>query len=194
MRTGLGNLYVAETATPANAQKLSANEDLVEPTCWSRDGELILADYYRTSGVDIVMFSSRNGQAKPYVSTRFRESSAALSPDNAFIAYVSDESGRNEVYVERFPTHAGRRLISTAGGVAPRWRADGRELFYVALGGEVMSVDMTTEAAAPKPLFRLPGYTYDVTRDGQRFVVDQPVDNTTSTPLTFVSNWMALRR
>jgi hypothetical protein len=53
---------------------------------------------------------------------------------------------------------------------------------------------MTTEAAAPKPLFRLPGFTYDVTRDGQRFVVDQPVDNTTSTPLTFVSNWMGLRR
>jgi Tol biopolymer transport system component len=194
MRTGLGNLYVAETATPANVQKLSANEDLVEPTCWSRDGELILADYYRTSGVDIVMFSSRTGQAKPYISTRFRESSAALSPDNAFVAYISDESGRDEVYVERVPTHAGRRQISTAGGVAPRWRGDGRELFYVALGGEVMSVDMTTEAGAPKPLFRLPGFTYDVTRDGQRFVVDQPVDNTTNTPLTFVSNWMGLRK
>ncbi len=57
-----------------------------------------------------------------------------------------------------------------------------------------MSVDMTAEAAAPKPLVRPPGFTYDVTRDGQRFVVDQPVDNTTNTPLTFVSNWMALRR
>ena len=194
MRTGLGDLYVAETATPANVQKLSANVDLVEPKCWTRDGEFILADVYHSAEIDIVTFSSRTGQARPYISTNFRESSAALSPDNAFIAYVSDESGRNEVYVERFPTHAGRRQISTAGGVSPRWRGDGREFFYVALGGEVMSVDMTTEAAAPKPLFRLPGFTYDVTRDGQRFIVDQPVDNTTNTPLTFVSNWVALRR
>jgi len=76
----------------------------------------------------------------------------------------------------------------------PRWRGDGRELFYVALGGEVMSVDMTSDAATPKPLFHLPGSTYDVTRDGQRFIVDQPVDDTTRTPLTFVSNWMGLRR
>jgi Tol biopolymer transport system component len=194
MRTGLGDLYVAEAATPANTQRLSANGDLMEPTCWTRDGAFVLADDYHTSEIDIVMFPSRAGPAKPYISTRFNESAAALSPDDAFIAYVSDESGRNEVYVERFPTHAGRRQISTAGGVAPRWRGDGRELFYVALGGEVMSVDMTTEAAGPKPLFHLPGYTYDVTRDGQRFVVDQPVDNTTNTPLTFVSNWMALRR
>jgi serine/threonine protein kinase/Tol biopolymer transport system component len=195
MRTGIGDLFVAETATPANAKKLGAIDgDLVEPTAWSRDGELILADDYRKADVDILKFSTRTGEAKPYLSTRFDEASAALSPDNSFIAYVSNESGRREVYVEQFPTHAGRRQISTAGGVAPRWRGDGRELFYAALGGAVISVDMTTEAAAPKPLFRLPGFTYDVTRDGQRFVVDQPVDNTINTPLTFVSNWMALRR
>jgi serine/threonine protein kinase/Tol biopolymer transport system component len=195
MRTGIGDLYVTETATPANAKKLGTSPgDLFEPTDWSRDGELVFADDYRKTDVDILTFSTRTGEAKPYVSTRFRETSAALSPDNAFIAYVSDESGRNEVYVEQFPTHARRRQISTAGGQIPRWRGDGRELFYVALGGDMMSVDMGSETATPKPLFHLPGFTYDVTRDGQRFVVDQPVDNTTNTPLTFVSNWVALRK
>jgi serine/threonine protein kinase/Tol biopolymer transport system component len=194
MRTGIGDLYVTETATPSNVRKLGATEELLEPTCWSRDGESVLADHYKKTDSDILTVSTRTGETKPYISTRFNEGAAALSPDNVFISYASDESGRSEIYVERYPTHASRRQISTAGGVTPLWRGDSRELFYVALGGEVMSVDMTSEAATPKPLFRLPGFTYDVTRDGQRFIVDQPVDDTTRTPLTFVSSWMGLRR
>jgi Tol biopolymer transport system component len=165
----------------------------MEPSCWSRDGSLVLADDYRLSDIDIVTLAVLTGEVKPYISTRFSESSAALSPDNTSIAYVSDESGRGEVYVEAFPTHAGRRQVSTTGGALPRWRGDGRELYYAA-GGELMSVDMSSEAATPKLLFRLPGATYDVTRDGQRFVVDQPVDDTFTSPLTFLSNWIALRK
>src|SRR6185436_6999197 len=98
------------------------------------------------------------------------------------------------VYVERFPTHAGRRQVSTAGGEFPRWRGDGRELFYADPSGELMSVDVSSEAATPKALFHVPGFTYDVSHDGQRFIVDQPVDDTTRSPLTFVSNWMAERK
>jgi Tol biopolymer transport system component/tRNA A-37 threonylcarbamoyl transferase component Bud32 len=194
MRSGTGDLYMSQMANPANAQKLLGTRDLLQPTCWSRDGETILIDVYGTSDADIAAVSARTGTQTPYISTKFNEYAAALSPDNVYVAYVSEESGRAEVYVEHFPTHAGRRQISTAGGGLPLWRGDGRELFYIDPSGELMSVDMTSEAATPKALFHLPGFAYDVTRDGQRFIVDQPVDDTTRTPLTFISNWMAERK
>jgi hypothetical protein len=109
------------------------------------------------------------------------------------VAYTSDESGHSEVYVEQFPTHAGRRQVSAAGGTIPRWRSDGKELFYLSRGRSLMSVDMTSETATPVALFQLPGATYDVTRDGQRFLVDKPLDDNYRSPLTFVSNWLAER-
>ena len=164
------------------------------PTSWTRDGAWILADRYLKVDIDIWMFPAAGGEGKPYLATPFTERMAVLSPDNAFIAYTSNESGRDEVYVEHFPSHANRRQLSSAGGVHPSWRGDGRELFYIALGGDVMSVDMTSETATPKALFHLPGFSYDVARDGQRFIVDRPVDDNFRTPLTFVSNWMAERK
>ena len=154
----------------------------------------MFTNYYRKADTDIWTFSARTGEGKPYISTRFNESAAVLSPDGLSIAYASDESGRTQVYIERYPTHAGRRQVSTGGGYLPFWRSDGRELFYVASGSEVMSVDLTNEASTPKPMFRLPGFSYDITHDGQRFLIDQPVDDNFRSPLTFVSNWMALRR
>jgi len=194
MRTGLGDLYVTDAATPANVQKIAGVEGVgIAPMDWAADGSVI-ADYYRKADSDIWIFPTRGGVGRPYISTTFNEGTAALSPDNAFIAYTSDESGRREIYVEHFPTHAGRRQVSTGSGSQPRWRGDGKELFYVGGGGQMMSVDMTTDAATPKPLFRLPGFGYDVTRDGQRFIIDQPVDDQTRAPLTFVTNWMGLRR
>lgn len=194
MRTGLGEMYVADTATPANVQRLTTTEEDVEPSAWSHDGAFILADNYRKSDADILMIAVSTHQRTPYLSTRFNEYAAALSPDDSLVAYVSDESGRDEVYVERFPTHAARRQISTSGGARPLWRGDGKELFYIAPGGQLTSIDMTADAATPKPLFHLRGVSYDVTRDGQHFVVDQPIDDTIGSPWTFVSNWMGLRR
>jgi len=194
MRTGLGEMYVTDTSAPANVQKITTTEEDIEPSSWSHDGATILADHYGKTDADVVMLSASTHQKTPYLSTRFNEYSAAFSPDDSLVAYVSDESGRDEVYVEHFPTHAGRRQISTAGGSLPAWRGDGKELFYIAPGGQLTSIDMTTDAATPMPLFHLRGSSYDVTRDGQRFVVDQPVDDIIGSPWTFVSNWMALRR
>jgi len=194
MRSGVGDLYVADVASPSNVRLFASVKGIyLEPTFWSRD-DLVFANYYRKADTDIWTFSARTGEGKPYISTRFNESSALLSPDGLSIAYASDESGRMQVYVERYPTHAARRQVSTGGGFLPIWRSDGRELFYVASGSEVMSVDLTNEASTPRPMFRLPGFNYDVMRDGQRFLIDQPVDDNFRSPLTFVSNWMALRR
>jgi hypothetical protein len=113
---------------------------------------------------------------------------------------VSDESGRNEVYVREFPlTAAGRRwALSTAGGVNPRWRGDGRELFFAALDGTVMSVDVTPgvafQVAAPKTLFKVPAGilpNWDVTPDGKRFLALMRVEQEAQTPYTIVQNWQA---
>jgi Tol biopolymer transport system component len=194
MRTGMGDLYEADAATPTNVKRITSLADQLAASSWTRDGAWILADRYLKADVDIWMFPPAGGEARPYLSTPFTEGSAELSPDNSLVAYTSDESGHSEVYVEHFPTHAGRRQVSAAGGGTPRWRGDGKELFYIARGGSLMSVDMTSETATPVALFQVPGATYDVTRDGQRFLVDQPVDNNYRSPLTFVSNWLAERK
>jgi Tol biopolymer transport system component len=197
-RSGQANLYIADVANPSNVRRLtSLTDEGVFPDSWTHDGTLIVADRsVRASiaDIDLWTFSAAGGAAKPYLATPFVERMAALSPDDAFIAYTSNESGRDEVYVERFPSHAGRRQLSSSGGTLPRWRGDGREIFYVSPAGDLMSVEMTSDRATPKTLFHLPGYSFDAARDGQRFLVDKPVDDNTRTPLTFVSNWMAERK
>ncbi len=197
MRGGLGGIYIADAANPSNVRRI--NPPL--PTAgdmalgsWSRDGLWLLAEVYLKADTDLWMFPAAGGEGKPYLATPFAESEPALSPDNALIAYVSNESGREEIYVEQFPSHAGRRQVSSAGGNRPRWRGDGKELFFIARGGALMSLDMTSASGLPKVLFQLPGTTYDVTRDGQRILADTPVDDNGGSPLTFVSNWLAERK
>jgi Tol biopolymer transport system component len=193
MRSGMGDLYEADAGTPTNIKRITSVADQLGPTSLTRDGAWVLADRYLNADTDLWMFPLAGGAARAYLSTPFAEASAALSPDNSLIAYTSDESGHTEVYVEKFPTHAGRRQVSAAGGSIPRWSSDGKELFYLARGRSLMSVDMTSETATPIVLFQLPGATYDVMRDGQRFLVDKPLDDNYRSPLTFVSNWLAER-
>jgi Tol biopolymer transport system component len=121
----------------------------------------------------------------PFLRTEFNESSGQFSPDGHWVAYTSDESGRDEIYVRDFSSGAaqgswdaaGRWLISKSGGNSPRWRGDGKELFYVASDGKLMSVDVSAKplfkAGAPRPLFQLPaGFIGgDVSADGKRFLI-----------------------
>jgi Tol biopolymer transport system component len=194
MRTGLGNLFVADVANPANVRRLTNfPKDQVSPDSWTRDGKMIVADRLAGANTDLWLFPVDGSEGKPYLATPFGERSADVSPDGTYIAYTSNESGRDEVYVERFPSHAERRQLSSSGGDLPRWRTDGREIFYVS-HSELLSLDMTSKTATPKKLFLLPGNTYDVARDGQRFIVDRPLDDNYSSPLTFISNWIAERK
>ena len=190
MRSGLGDTYVIDLANPSAVQKMVASASGVDPSSWSRDGKTIVLNYATPQSIDIWTMSAKTGEAHPYLATPFDENEGVLSPDGQWIAYVSTESGGPEVYVERFPTHAARRQISTGSGFTPRWRADGKELFYVQRGGQIESIDMTSDSATPKPLFRAPN-GYDASPDGQRFLVALPVDNIRDVPLTFVSNWTA---
>jgi hypothetical protein len=134
-----------------------------------------------------------------------REPEAALSMDRRWLAYVSDESGRQEVYVERFqtepPSRQQRWQASSNGGRFPHWRPDNQELFYVASDGELMSVTIkasseSLDLGSPRALFSLPAvfngsYTYDVAPDGQRFLVSAVSTRRGHEPLSVIVNWPA---
>ena len=148
--------------------------------------------------------STAQGVTSP-LESRFTERQARFSHDKRWMAYVSDESSRNEVYIR--PASGGAsENISTGGGLEPRWRQDGRELFYLAPGGDLMAVDLTVagaviKAGKPRVLFHSPltpsiqfvsgRNQYDVSPDGQRFIMNMPVG---SAPITVVWNWQAALR
>lgn len=191
-----------QTVGPAPETVVLADPDVHEkPLDFSRDGRFMVVSHARadaTSGSDLWIHPTAPA-AKPfaYVATPFEEWDARLSPDSSFVAYVSNESGRDEVYVATFPEPAGKWVISTEGGSAPRWRGDGRELFYVAPNGAIVSVPIVSDepftAGTAKTLFRIPIFfgpeaSYDVTADGQRFLVSQP-EPKQEEPVTVVVNW-----
>jgi Tol biopolymer transport system component len=184
------------------------------PFDWSRDGRFIL---YATSspgtGVDLwILPMTSEGKpaldAKPraYIRTPFYESQGRFSPEKnpRWVAYVSDESGRYEVYIDTFPERRHKTPISTGGGLYPQWGAGGRELYYVSPDFKLMVVSLklepdSVEPSAPRELFPLPavdtGYSpYEVAPDGQRFLVCATPQQQAAEPLTVIVNWPALLR
>ena len=137
-------------------------------------------------------------KAFPFLSTPFNERQGAFSPDGKWVAYASNESGRNEVYVRPFPTPGGQWQISTSGGDAPRWRADGKELYYMASDGKLMAVAVAQGAAfapgTPEALFQtlvsvgVQKPNYDVARDG-RILVNTELSETANEPIHLLLNW-----
>ena len=152
------------------------------------------------------------GDRKPviFLGTEFEERAPQLSPDGRWLAYSSNESGRFEIYVTSFPGRSGKWLVSIAGGMSPRWRRDGKELFYLSTDNTLMVAPVSSEGAAfqidsVRPLFEVrprlisfggfAGYPYDVFPDGQRFMVNtllEESEETSSEPITLLVNWPAL--
>jgi Tol biopolymer transport system component len=179
------------------------------PTSWSPDGKFLL---YFSDGDPktkddlwvLPMTPERSGEArKPFsfAQTPFNENWGQFSPDGRWIAYQSDESQRAEIYVAPFPGPGGKRQISTAGGSEPRWRQDGKEIYYLAPDGHLMAAAVSVkgdvlDVGAVSPLFVVArvggGYRYDVSADGQHFLVRAPTTATAAQPLTVVQNWTAL--
>ena len=166
------------------------------PVSWSPDGRVLAFN----RGRDIWMLPMEGERTpEPFVDTPFIEKAAAFSPDGRWIAYTSDESGRNEVYVRAYPGPGGKFTISTQGGREPLWSPDGRELFYRTEDNKVMvvPVKLTPEfiAGIPKMLFEgrfsLGPYPwwYDITPDGQRFVMLQTVEESRQMEIVVVLNW-----
>jgi hypothetical protein len=127
---------------------------------------------------------------------------AQFSPDGRWIAYASNETGSMEIYVSPFPSANGKWQVSSAGGQEPRWRQDGKELFYLSAEGKMMAVAVragaTFEAAPPVTLFQthrrqpvssLEVFSYDVSADGQRFLIITKMDEANAAPLSVLLNW-----
>jgi Tol biopolymer transport system component/predicted Ser/Thr protein kinase len=171
------------------------------PMSWSPDGQLLaFAEVNPTTGYDIWVLQMSNRKAQPFLRTPFNESAARFSPDGGWMAYISDESGRFEVYVQPYPGPGGEWQISTEGGTEPEWNRNGRELFYRS-GGKMMAVDIATQpgfaAGKPRVLFEgrynpAAGATsnYDVSPDGQRFLMIKPDEQeAATTQINVVLNW-----
>jgi Tol biopolymer transport system component len=173
--------------------------------CWTPDGRaLVFSQQHAETANDIwILDLDEPENPRVLIDTPFTEVAPVLSPDGRWLAYVSDETGRFEVYVRKPREESQQWQISVDGGWVPRWRGDGGELFYVEPGGNVMAVSIRTQpvfrAGAPNKLFPLPeapvGGTplfEDVTADGQRFLLNLPVESRTSVSFHAVLGWPAL--
>ena len=199
-RKGPQTLYIK----PANGA--TPEEPLIEadreksPQDWSPDGRFILYVYRQIDGHQDLWALPMTGERKPFpvIQTPFTKFNATFAPDGRSIAYVSNESGRFEVYVQAFPRPGERWQVSTGGGHGPRWRRDGKEMFYVSADGQIMAVEIRTQpefaASIPRRLFPSPQSdpfkTYDVNRGGDRFLFIVPDRETPKPPITVVFNWL----
>jgi len=168
------------------------------PWDWSRDGKYLLARKER----ELWYLTMPDRQPHPLLQSQSLVRNAQFSPDSKFVAYASAETGNWEVYVSPFPSFSSKWEVSRDGGEEPRWRRDGKELFYLAPDGRLMAVDVKTtsgfEAGSPVALFQthprqpisaMDFFTYDVTADGQKFLVNTKVDTVNSAPLSVILNW-----
>jgi serine/threonine protein kinase len=206
-RKGFRNVWVKAVDGTGDEQQLTRGENVQTPLSWSPDGNhLLYYDANPDAGFDLWVVSIADGKARPLVTSALTQSEAQWSPDGRWIAYSSDESGREEVYVVPFPVTGQRWRASTDGGSEPLWSHDGRELFYRG-GRTVWAVDVGTSPAfsvgTPRALFAdtfTPspnGSTgYSVSKDGKRFLFAQPVQpDPPITQIQMVVNWFTeLRR
>jgi serine/threonine protein kinase/Tol biopolymer transport system component len=204
-RLGPFDLYWKQSSGAGNEELLLKSESAKFVTDWSSDGRFILYMVAGgiTGGADLWALSvSDNQKPIPVVKSTFDESQAQFSPDTHWIAYVSNESGTPQIYVQNFPPGDGKWMVSIDGGRQPRWRVDGKELFYYGLEGKFMAVPVKTdgnnfEAGTPNALFAArfvlgpptAATSYSVTRDG-RFLINLP-EELPATPAVVVQNWTA---
>lgn len=174
------------------------------PSDWSRDGKHITYTVdAKNTRLDVWGFSTGDRRTAPLLDTAYSEGFGAVSPNGKWLAYQSDQSGRDEVYIQSFDgltSGAKRRWMVSKGGGLPRWRSDSNELFYITTDGRIMAVSIHAgieggiDAAPPQVLFQtrpIPNSwnQFDVTSDGQRFLVNVPFEWTSSAPVTVVPNW-----
>jgi Tol biopolymer transport system component len=208
-REGRENLYWSAADRPDRPEVLLADGTDKFPLDWSDDGRYILFVVNRgaspTKSSDIWVLPLFD-QRRPYalLDSRFDESSAQLSPDGRWIAYTSNESGADEVYVTSFPTLGVRVRVSVDGGYWPRWRKDGAEIFFRATPPRqsIMTApfsvrDGKVEIGRENSLFTVRSrgnqrYMFDVSADGNRFLVNVTPDLNPADPLTLMINWRAL--
>jgi Tol biopolymer transport system component len=210
-RDGLYDLYRKPSSGAGNEEVLLRSGADKIPADWSPDGRFLL--YFQTEGTErdlwVLPLAGDNRKPSLYLKTTDVNGGgpAQFSPDGRFVAYTSNESGKSEIYVQPFPVPSGGKwMISKDGGSRPRWRRNGKELFYVSAEAMLMEVDVSLnpvfKAGISRALFpvsfpasgEIIGTGYDVTADGQRFLIDKVTtgaeSGATAPPvLTIVLNW-----
>jgi serine/threonine protein kinase/Tol biopolymer transport system component len=203
-RKGRLDLY-RKAVRGAGEEVLLADQFDKTPTSWSSDGQFILYNATMSGTQSDVWVLPLSGPRTPFafIASPFQDGWAQFSSDGRWVAYSSDESGRPEIYVAPFPGPGAKWQISEAGGSHPRWRLDGKELFYHSPDNKLMAATIGRRAGridveAVQLLFetRTPGggvrSFYDVSGDGRRFLHSVPIEQTDSASLTLVTNWPAL--
>jgi Tol biopolymer transport system component len=210
-RDGVRNLYEKVSSGMGNDEPLLQSQEAKYPHDWSRDGRFLVYSVVVGAKAELWVLPRTGDDRKPqpYLQTASFASQARFSPDSRWIAYTqADLSGQNEVYVRPFPAAPGQWIVSKGGGAQPRWRRDGKELFYVSPDSKLMSVEVATasgtfQAGIPNTLFAAPirggganfeVTRYDVTANGQKFLINTlPATATSapSSPITVVLNWTA---
>jgi Tol biopolymer transport system component len=198
-RDGPSDLYLTDAAGTATPQLLVRSGLVKHPTDWSRTaGVIVYESNDPKTSWDLWTIPVGGGTPSPYLQTHFSEGHGRLSPDGRWMAYVSNESGTREVFIRPYPASSGKVKVSTSGGMQPRWRRDGSELFYLTLDARLMSVAVqggsSLRTATPKALFPTPvsqngEWAYDPTPDGQRFVFSVPMGDSQPAPIMIVLNW-----
>ena len=176
------------------------------PNSWTLDDKQILCTRFLSQSVGdrvtgLYLAPAAGGQPVSFLESKGSESNGQISPDGKWLAYASNESGDWEVYVTTFPGALGKWQISRGGGTEPRWRGDGKELYYIGQSGMMMSAPVATDGTfsseTPVALFQVRGrahvsstdlYTYDVSRDGKQFLVNRYLKPDHPNPLTIVLN------
>jgi Tol biopolymer transport system component len=202
-RKGSFDLYQKASSGAGSEETLLQDNLDKYPDSWSPDGKFILYENLASSRSSTLFVLPLTGDRKPFplLQTQFGENNGQISPDGRWAAYNSNESGRNEIYVAPFPGPGGKWQISNAGGGYPRWRHDGLEIFYLTPDNRLMAASVNGKGAgfevgAIKPLFATRiatrgSYQYDVSADGQRFLINTSPEQATSSPITVVLNWTA---
>jgi len=191
---GQMNLYRKLANRSSEGQALLENNRDKLPTDWSPDGRFLLftqSDSNEAGDLWVLPVAS-DGKPFPLTETHFDEQSARFSPNSQWIAYSSDESGKREIYVRRFPGPGERKQISSGGGVAPRWSQDGHHIYYQNPDWKLMEISVTTGSALqqgiPRLRFSVPvDSDYEVFADG-KFLVNEQVGNLDG-PQIVLLNW-----
>jgi Tol biopolymer transport system component len=195
-RNGRTAVYQKAANAATNEELILEASQLATLDSWTADGRFLAytsRDNKRKSTVWVLPLS---GERKPLmIQSGFNLREPSFSPDGRWLAYVSDESGKDEIYIETFPPGGSKFQVSIDGGARPKWRPDGRELFYVSPERVLMTVPIrldakSAELGVPQALiYNLSRGAYELSPDGQRFLMSSPVEDRPSIPIDVVINW-----
>jgi WD40 repeat protein len=199
-RDGTNGIYEKSASGTGPTKKIWTSQDRIIPGGLSPDGRFLAVNRW-TQGTVQTWILPMAGSKKPYafLHASFQEGMPVFSPDGHYMAYVSNETGRFEIYVRRFPGPSGKWQVSAEGGIDPQWSADGRTIYFRSLNSKLMAAPVTPgagfQAGVPKALFTAEFTAgtgvdqYQVSRDGKKILLITPTERQKTSPITVILHW-----